>query len=168
MGVIEWTEYILKHFEHTLRPAGIYGAVGRCVEAILRALGSSSKYAPSGVGEVGISLYNLERITGLLILGDVYEEFLPHNDDLMGDGKFSPTVLELLRIHVELCHFHKSNHRTSSKPPQASQRGCPLTLNAINIGELAAFLAFWFSYFVLAYHNEVIRPETFVMASLTA
>ncbi|KAJ8422819.1 hypothetical protein Cgig2_027521 [Carnegiea gigantea] len=26
VGAIEWTEYILKHFKHTLRSAGIYGA----------------------------------------------------------------------------------------------------------------------------------------------
>ena len=28
MGVIEWIEHILKHFEHTLRLVGIYGVVG--------------------------------------------------------------------------------------------------------------------------------------------
>ncbi|KAJ8421405.1 hypothetical protein Cgig2_017482 [Carnegiea gigantea] len=44
--------------------------------------------------------------------------------------------------------------------------GRPSTLNVTNIGELAAFLAFWLSPFVLLYHIEVIRPETFVMASL--
>ena len=42
------------------------------------------------------------------------------------------------------------------------------TLNVTNIGELAAFLAFWLSRFVLSYRNEVIRPDTFVMASLMA
>jgi len=55
-----------------------------------------------------------------------------------------------------------------SGPPQISQRDRPSTLSVTNIGELAAFLAFWLSCFVLPYQNEVIRPETFVMASLMA
>ncbi|KAJ8434134.1 hypothetical protein Cgig2_000854 [Carnegiea gigantea] len=120
-----------------------------------------------GAGEVGIFLYDLERIASLPILGNVYEEFLPHNEDLMDDEKFSPTVLELLRTHAELCRF-RSEQSTSSSPPRISQRVRPLTLNVTNIGELAIFLAFWLSRFVLPYHNEVIRPKTFVMASLMA
>ena len=43
-----------------------------------------------------------------------------------------------------------------------------MTLNVTNIGELATLLAFWLSRFVLPYHNEVIRPETFVMAYVMA
>ncbi|KAJ8447931.1 hypothetical protein Cgig2_012066 [Carnegiea gigantea] len=38
--------------------------------------------------------------------------------------------------------------------------------NVIVEGELAAFLAFWLSHFVLPHGKEVIRPETFVMAPL--
>ena len=112
----------------------------------------------------------------------------------MDAKKFSPTVLELLHIHTELCGFHKSNHvywnwwldhfyrgeltwcafgkeserRTSSNPPRISQRERLSTLNVTNIGELAAFLAFWLSHFVLPYRSEVIRPETFVMVALMA
>ena len=41
-------------------------------------------------------------------------------------------------------------------------------LNITAEGELAAFLAFWLSRFVLPYDKEVIRPETFVMAALMA
>jgi len=41
-------------------------------------------------------------------------------------------------------------------------------LNVATGGELAAFLAFWLSGFVLPHGKEVIRPETFVMAALMA
>ena len=35
-----------------------------------------------GTSEVDISLYDLEHIGGLPILGTIYEEFLPSNKDL--------------------------------------------------------------------------------------
>jgi len=41
-------------------------------------------------------------------------------------------------------------------------------LNVTAEGELVAFLAFWLSRFILPHDKEVIRPETFVMASLMA
>ena len=177
VGAIEWAEYILKHFEHTLRSTSIYGAVGvSCYpyhfdrdvwRAFCELWGPLTNTLHHGAGEVGISLYDLERIGGLPILGDAYEEFLPPNEDLMDAEKFSPTVLELLRIHAELCRFHKSNHvywnwwldhfyrgeltwcafgkeserRTSSNPPRISQRERLSTLNVTNIGSL---LRYWF------------------------
>ncbi|KAJ8421404.1 LOW QUALITY PROTEIN: hypothetical protein Cgig2_017481 [Carnegiea gigantea] len=118
VGAIEWSEYILKHFEHTTRSANTYGAVGvSCYpyrfdrdRAFCELWGALTNMLHHGAGEVNISLYDLERIAGLPILGDVYEEFLPHNEDLMDDEKFSPTVLELPHIHAELFCFHKSSH----------------------------------------------------------
>ncbi|KAJ8424636.1 hypothetical protein Cgig2_000323 [Carnegiea gigantea] len=145
-GVIEWTKYVLKHFEHTLRSANIYGIVGPLTNTLYQ-----------GVREVGISLYDLERIGGLPILGDVYNEFSPHNEDLMDDEKFSPMVLELLLIHAELYRFHYSSHsafhkelekRTSFSPLQISQTDYPSTLNVMKIFELVAFLPSWLSRFV--------------------
>ncbi|KAJ8427895.1 LOW QUALITY PROTEIN: hypothetical protein Cgig2_008513 [Carnegiea gigantea] len=65
-----------------------------------------------GAGEVAISLYDLERIGSLLILGDIYEEFSPHNEDSMDGEKISPILMELLRICVELCRFYKSSMST--------------------------------------------------------
>ncbi|KAJ8443572.1 hypothetical protein Cgig2_020659 [Carnegiea gigantea] len=172
------------HFEHTLRSAGIYGAVGiSCYpyhfdrdicRAFCELWDPLTNTLHHSAGEVGISLYDLERIGGLPIRGDVYKEFLPRNEDLMDNEKFSPMVLELLRTHAELCCCHKSSHRginmgcywervkkKDTSPPRVLQRGHPSTLNVINIGELL-------SCFVLPYHNEVIRLETFVMASLMA
>ncbi|KAJ8428041.1 LOW QUALITY PROTEIN: hypothetical protein Cgig2_007618 [Carnegiea gigantea] len=175
IGAIKWTKYILKHFEHTLRSAGIYGA---CIllllsfsctwQAFCVLWGPLTNTLHHGAREVGISFYDLERIDGLPILGDVYEEFLPRNKDLMDTKKFSPIVLELLRIGAELCRFYKNSHSWKKGHQLAlhkSRKGSSSTLNIINIGELAAFLL---SHFVLRYHNEVIRPKTFVMASSMA
>jgi len=120
VGVIEWTEYILKYFKHTLSSADIYGAVGisyypyhfdrNVWRAFCELWGPLTNTLHHGAGEVGISLYDLEKIGGLPILGVIYEEFLPHNEDLMDAEKFSLVVLELLRTHAKLCCFHKSNH----------------------------------------------------------
>ncbi|KAJ8422646.1 LOW QUALITY PROTEIN: hypothetical protein Cgig2_030325 [Carnegiea gigantea] len=50
------------------------------------------------------------RIGGLPVLGAVYEEFLAPNKDRADDNKYPATVVELLRIHAELCKFHNFGH----------------------------------------------------------
>jgi len=90
----------LKHFEHTLRLLGIYGAAGvSCYpyhfdrdvwRAFCELWDPLANTLHHGAGEVGISLYGLEKMAGFPILGDVYEEFLPRNEDLMDDENFSP------------------------------------------------------------------------------
>ncbi|KAJ8426818.1 hypothetical protein Cgig2_022599 [Carnegiea gigantea] len=62
------------------------------------------------LGEVGISLYDLERIGGLPVLGAIYEEFLPPNTDLANYNKYPITAVELLHIHAKLCKFHNVGH----------------------------------------------------------
>jgi len=102
VGAIEWTEYILKHFEHTLSSADIYGVVGISCHpyhfdrdiwrAFCELWGPLTNTLHHGAAEVGIFLYDLEKIGGLPILGDIYDEFLPCNEDLMDAEKFSPVV----------------------------------------------------------------------------
>ena len=92
-------EYILKHFEHTLRSANIYGAIGiSCYRYhvdrdlwrdFCKLWGPLTNTLHHGAGEVGISLYDLEKIDGLPILGDIYEQFLPRNEDLLDTEKLS-------------------------------------------------------------------------------
>ncbi|KAJ8427245.1 hypothetical protein Cgig2_023911 [Carnegiea gigantea] len=60
--------------------------------------------------EVGISLYNLERIGGLPTVAAIYKEFLPLNKDLVDHNKYLATVVVLLHIHAELYKFHKVKH----------------------------------------------------------
>ncbi|KAJ8423333.1 hypothetical protein Cgig2_021289 [Carnegiea gigantea] len=194
----------------TLKQAGIFGAVGvsqfpyhfdaNVWRAFCELWGPLINTLHHGAGEVGISLYNLERVGGLPILGDIYEEFLPQNKDLVGQNKYPAAAAELLRIHAELCEFHKAkyiyydlwldhfyreylvyfayreqtdsekeNVETKKKSPLRISRQKRMTdLHIIAEGELAAFLAFWLSRFVLPHDKEVIRPETFVMAALMA
>ncbi|KAJ8445786.1 hypothetical protein Cgig2_000966 [Carnegiea gigantea] len=153
-----------------------------------------------GAGEVSISLYDLERVGGLPILGAIYEELLPPNKDLTGHNEYPATVAELLCIHVELCRFHNVDHiyynlwldhfyreylvyfadgkQTDSEngkvntkkrsPLRISHQERMTDLNVTAEGELAAFLAFWLSHFVLPHGKEVIRPKTFEMVALMA
>ncbi|KAJ8423786.1 LOW QUALITY PROTEIN: hypothetical protein Cgig2_023108 [Carnegiea gigantea] len=100
--------------------------------------------------------------------GDVYEEFFPRNDLLCDPTKYLPTVVELLRIHAELCHFNKCDYvfynwwldhfyrgelslvsgqnQRKNSPPQVSSRPCISILKVTREGELAAFIAFWLSH----------------------
>ncbi|KAJ8438299.1 hypothetical protein Cgig2_015042 [Carnegiea gigantea] len=117
---MEWTKRVLTHFEEPLKQAGIFGVVGvsqfpyhfdaNVWWAFYELWGSLTNTLHHGAGEVGISLYNLEQVRGLPILGDIYEEFLPQNKDLVGNNKYPAVVAELLRIHAELYEFHKAKH----------------------------------------------------------
>ena len=210
LGVMEWTKRVLTRFEEPLKQAGIFGAVGvsqfpyhfdaNVWRAFCELWGPLTNTLHHGAGEVGISLYDLERVGGLPILGDIYEEFLPPNKDLANHDEYPATVIKLLRIHAELCKFHKVNHiyydlwldhfyreylvyfaygeqTNSEKEKFETKKNSPLRisrqermpdLNVTAEGELAAFLVFWLSCFVLPHGREVIRPETFVMAALMA
>jgi len=136
------------------------------------------------------------RISGLPVIGDVYEEFLPRSDILCDPTKYPSIVTELLRIHVELCRFHKREYifcncwldhvyrgeltlaateyeggQPKSKkdsPPQVSSRPRMTMSNVTREGELAAFITFWLSHFVLPHGRDIIWSETFVMATLLA
>ncbi|KAJ8426000.1 hypothetical protein Cgig2_006250 [Carnegiea gigantea] len=206
--VMEWTKRVLAHLP--LKQAGMFGAVGvsqfsyhfdaNAWRAFYELWGSLTSTLHHGAGEVGISLYDLERVGGLPSLGDIYEEFLSQNKDLVGYNKYPTAVTELLPIHAELCEFHKAKHnysdlwldhfyreylmyfaygqQTDSKKEKVeTKKRSSLRIlhqkrmayfNITAEGELAAFLAFWLSRFVLPHDKEVIRPETFVMAALMA
>ncbi|KAJ8434538.1 hypothetical protein Cgig2_004304 [Carnegiea gigantea] len=210
LGVMEWTKRVLTHFEEPLKQAGIFGVVGvsqfpyhfdaNVWWASCELWGPLTNTLHHGAGKVGISLYDLEQVGGLPILGDIYEKFLPQNKDLVGHNKYPTAVAELLGIHAELCEFHKTKHiyydlwldhfyreylvhfvygeqtdfgkekveTTKRSPLRISLQKRMANLNITTEGELAAFLAFWLSRFVLPDDKEVIRPETFVMAALMA
>jgi len=77
--------HILTEFEGKLKQAGIFGAVGvsqipyhfNCDvrRAFCELWGPLTITLHRGVVEIGISLYDIERISGLSVIGDVYEEF---------------------------------------------------------------------------------------------
>ncbi|CAL8999685.1 unnamed protein product [Prunus brigantina] len=141
-----------------------------------------------GNGEMSISLYDLKVIGGLPILGLPYDEFIPLNEELCREDLYPSSVGELLRIHAQLHIFHKKgqvycNHwveyffrgeaiygaTSNSKNviPKQVVEARKLPLNISHEGQLAAFLAFWLSHFVMP-TSKAIRPECFYMASLMA
>ncbi|KAJ8431209.1 hypothetical protein Cgig2_020320 [Carnegiea gigantea] len=111
VGVMEWTKRVLVRCEEPLKRA-VYPNLSITLMQMYGGLfvnfgGPLTNTLHHGAGEVGISLYDLERIGGLPILGAIYEEFLLPNKDLAGHNKYPTTVVELLWIHAELCEFHK-------------------------------------------------------------
>jgi len=112
----------------------------------------------------------------------------------MDAENFPPIVLELLHTHAKLCRFHRTNHvhwnrwldhfyrgeltwsafgkesekRKLSSPPRISQRDRLSTFKCHQHWGACCFPGFLIESLCLPYQNEVIRPETFVMASLIA
>ncbi|KAJ8426820.1 hypothetical protein Cgig2_022601 [Carnegiea gigantea] len=107
---MEWTKRVLTRFEEPLKQASIFGVFPYHFDANVWRAFYELWGLYHGAGKVAISLYDLEQVGGLPILGDIYEEFLPQNKDLVGHNKYPTAVAELLRIHAELCEFHKAKH----------------------------------------------------------
>jgi len=107
---MEWTKRMLIRFEEPLKQAGIFGAVGvsqfsyhfdaNIWRPLCELRSPLTNTLHHGAGEVSISLYDLERIGGLPILGAIYKELLPSNKDLTGHNKYPAIVVELLCIHL--------------------------------------------------------------------
>ncbi|CAB4308903.1 unnamed protein product [Prunus armeniaca] len=191
--VLEWMESILSDFGDVLRQANIYGAVAVSWysyewRAFCELWGPLSNTFHHGNGEMGISLYDLKVIGGLPILGLPYDEFIPLNKELCREDLYPSTVGELLKIHAQLCVFHKKGQvfhdqwiehffrgeaiygaagNNNNIIPKHKAEDLKFPLNISREGQLAAFLAFWLSRFVLPLDNA-IRPECFYMASLMA
>ncbi|CAB4316426.1 unnamed protein product [Prunus armeniaca] len=196
--VLEWVESILNDFDDVLRQADIYGAVvvsrysydfhPNVSRAFYELWGPLSNTFHHGNGEMGISLYDLKVIGGLPILGLPYDEFIPLNNKLCREDLYPSTVGELLRIHSQLCIFHKkeqvfhdqwSQHFSQGEAiygvvgnsnniiPKHKAKDLKFPLNISCEGQLAAFLAFWHSLFVMPLDNA-IRLECFYMESLMA
>ena len=87
---------------------------------------------------------------------------------LLGDSKvcWSQWVYYFYRGKIIYAGFGENSTFTYKKQVRSSMHEFPL--NVSNKGELVAFLALWLSRFVLPYGNDVVRPETFYMASLMA
>lgn len=117
LGTIEWTDSMMNKYGDVLENAEIFGAVGvsrfpyhfcpNSWKAFCELWGPLTNTLHHGNGEMGISLHDLKLIGGLPILGRPYEEFVPVNSELCSNGPYPPTITELLRIHSQLCSFHK-------------------------------------------------------------
>ena len=86
-----WTKRVLIRFEEPLKQTDIFGAVGvsefpyrfdiHVWRAFCELWGLLTNTLHHGADEVGMSVYDLERIGGLPVLRAVYEEFLTPNKD---------------------------------------------------------------------------------------
>ncbi|KAJ8425617.1 hypothetical protein Cgig2_005296 [Carnegiea gigantea] len=129
---MEWTKRVLTHFEEPLKQAGIFGAVGV----------SQFSYH-----------FDANRVGGLPILGDIYEEFLPQNKDFIGHNKYPAAVAELLQY---LVYFAYGEQTDSEKEKVETKKRSPLRISRQKRMEDLNITA------------KVIRPETFVVAALMA
>ncbi|KAJ8422719.1 hypothetical protein Cgig2_008304 [Carnegiea gigantea] len=121
---------------------------------------------------------------GLPVLESLYDKFLPPNKDLVDHNKYPTTVIELPRIHTELCEFHKVKHiyydlwldyfyikylvyftyreQTNSEKEKVENK--KRSLLYISCQEQMTYL----NSLCLTHGKEVIRLETYVMATLMA
>ena len=67
----------------------------------------------------------------------------------------------------EQTNFEKEKNEAKKRSPiNVSRQKHIAKLNVTAEGKLVAFLAFWLSRFILPHEKEVVRPETFVVATL--
>ncbi|KAJ8430352.1 hypothetical protein Cgig2_020422 [Carnegiea gigantea] len=153
IGAMEWTKRVLIHFKESLKQV-----------------------------KLAFHFMTLSVLEVYSTLGAIYEEFLLPNKELAYHNKYPTVVVELLRIHTELCEFHKvkpflqrilgvftSGEQTDYEKEKVkakkrslvhiSHQEQMINLNVTAEGELAAFLSFWLSRFFLRHGKEVIRPE---------
>ncbi|KAF7151091.1 hypothetical protein RHSIM_Rhsim02G0179900 [Rhododendron simsii] len=117
-------------------------------------------------GEVGFSLWDLHRISGLPILGGLYEEYTPTNDLLYSDRTRS-TCRALFDIYA---NKEKSKNLSlwSSYFVESHADFFQRRQNISDEVYLAGFLTSWLSNFVLPHSFNEVRSSTFVMASKMA
>nr|CAD1831615.1 unnamed protein product [Ananas comosus var. bracteatus] len=90
--LVEWRDDVIRRFEGPLHSSDILGGIitfrdryeldSRIFKGLIEAwcLETNTFYFP--YGEVGISLWDINVLGGIPILGDMYEEFVPRNCDL--------------------------------------------------------------------------------------
>ncbi|KAH7838536.1 hypothetical protein Vadar_027860 [Vaccinium darrowii] len=172
-----WLRDVLSGFPSMLKKAGVYSAIYvsqfsytrniNVFKAFLERWSPDTNTFHASYGELGFSLWDLHRISGLPILGEFYEEYAPTND-ILYSNKISSTCRALFGIYANN-NSKKLGHSTSNfvEPNEDSfQR----RQNISNDVYLATFLASWLSGFVLPHssNSNEVRPSTFVVASKMA
>ncbi|CAL5441918.1 unnamed protein product [Camellia sinensis] len=152
---IFWLNDVLSTFAPILKKCGIYAAIYVSQFAYARNVsllkGFLERWSPDTntfhtiYGELGISLWDLHRISRLLICGEFYEEFTPSND-ILYSSQTSKACRGLFNIYASSCQ--------SKKIPDDVY--------------LSGFLASWLSGFVFPHSSEEIRPTTFHVATKMA
>ncbi|CAL5440559.1 unnamed protein product [Camellia sinensis] len=120
-------------------------------------------------GELGISLWDLHRISGLPICGEFYEEFTPSND-ILYSSQTSKACRGLFNIYASSVQSKKFNHWTFKFIDES-----PTLISGFQRKDripddvyLSGFLASWLSGFVFPHSSGEIRPTTFHVATKMA
>ncbi|CAL5391783.1 unnamed protein product [Camellia sinensis] len=176
---IFWLNDVLSTFAPILKKCGIYAAIYVSQFAYARNVsllkGFLERWSPDTntfhtiYGKLGISLWDLHRISGLPICGEFYEEFTPSND-ILYSSQTSKACRGLFNIYASSCQSKKFNHWTFKFIDES-----PTSINGFQRKDripddvyLSGFLASWLSGFVFPHSSGEIRPTTFHVATKMA
>ncbi|CAL5414251.1 unnamed protein product [Camellia sinensis] len=176
---IFWLNDVLSTFAPILKKCGIYAAIYVSQFAYARNVsllkGFLERWSPDTntfhtiYGELGISLWDLHRISELPICGEFYEEFTPSND-ILYSSQTSKACRGLFNIYASSCQSKKFNHWTFKFIDES-----PTSISGFQRKDripddvyLSGFLASWLSGFVFPHSSGEIRPTTFHVATKMA
>ncbi|CAL5327944.1 unnamed protein product [Camellia sinensis] len=176
---IFWLNDVLSTFAPILKKCGIYAAIYVSQFAYARNVsllkGFLERWSPDTntfhtiYGELGISLWDLHRISGLPIRGEFYEEFTPSND-ILYSSQTSKACRGLFNIYASSVQSKKFNHWTFKFIDES-----PTSISGFQRKDripddvyLSGFLASWLSGFVFPHSSGEIRPTTFHVATKMA
>ncbi|ONK63653.1 uncharacterized protein A4U43_C07F17490 [Asparagus officinalis] len=190
-GYNDWCLYILQKYTDALERLNIYGAIlsflgvyhidFQLLQSFLECWDKDRNVFATKWGDLSISLLDIERIGGLPIQGQVYDEYVPTNEELEDpEVKHGQPLKSLLNCYQYLrsislvdnvsfemwmnFFFHGQHHKLKSKGKHKSK-----SFDSIqNFGKntpLAAFLTLWLCKFVVSYDLTYIRPDVFVVAA---
>ncbi|XP_020081659.1 uncharacterized protein LOC109705334 [Ananas comosus] len=191
--LIEWENYILSRYTTQLCRAGILGGIvasrGKynkninIIKALVELWCSETNTFHLPYGEVGISLWEIRGLSGLPIIGDMYDEYILPNSELYNKNNYPNCVRELFDIYEWLIarssnkrvrydlwvnFFYTSCKKLSrSKSRNISNR--ELAPSYTEDTTRATYISLWLCNFVMpSWLDHFIRPETFIMASKLA
>ncbi|XP_028087432.1 uncharacterized protein LOC114288144 [Camellia sinensis] len=176
---IFWLNDVLSTFAPILKKCEIYTAIYVSQFAYARNVsllkGFLERWSPDTntfhpiYGELGISLWDLHRISGLPIRGEFYEEFTPSND-ILYSSQTSKACLGLFNIYASSFQSKKFNHWTFKFIDESltSISGFQRKDKIPDDVYLSGFLASWLSKFVFPHSSGEIRPTTFHVATKMA
>ncbi|KAG5521474.1 hypothetical protein RHGRI_033887 [Rhododendron griersonianum] len=159
-GYWEWLEDILSRHEQMLKKAKIYEAIyaslfsydrlGSVMRHFCELWSPSTNTLHTAAREMSISLWDLRALGGLPISGLIYDEAIPHADELIGVDKDNTYYLPVNCRYLFLAY-----HRllTDSKKGEV---------------KIDAWVKFWFKGKISYSNCELIRPGVFKVAAMMA
>lgn len=185
---VEWAKDIIMRFAERLAcvnilggvviSAGTYNRNANLIRALMECWCSQTNTFLMPYGEIGISLWELHRMSGLPITGIMYEEFVPPNQEIISQSFFPSCFRELLYAYQWV--LKNSSGNLDGYVTYEQWATFFMTLDTVDItrgydfpaitrdGVLAGFLTLWLCRFVFPRDRHVIRVEVFGMASYLA